>query len=203
MSTISGTVISVEEVTTPIDALEIKFTTTNGVEALARFPLFIVDKDSELQDTITGLKKGDLIEVTREASQKVNKFGKPYENPVGVKLLDKLPAVKAFTPVKGSSGAYKTSNDRPGFDASGPIKGNAITNAVNISIFQENTSLENLKENFITVLELHRYAEIIDVNKYLKSGETEAKETIETISKTETVAKRTPRATKLGGSDLI
>lgn len=153
--TINGTVTSITQITTPFQATQVTYTTTNGKEARAMFGSKFTTGEQAL--ILQNLKAGDLIQVHLKKNEK------GFFNATSLKTLTELPT-KSTTP----SSTHPNTAVKP-YDATGQIKGNAVTNAVQLAIARKGpkTSQSDLQSAFDDVLSLHAYAEKIDILKVI------------------------------------
>ncbi len=156
---INGTVNEVTEVSAPFEATKVGYTTTNGKETTALFGSKYRTK--EIQEVLGNLEAGDLVKVV------LKKNDKGFFNPSTISKLSALPAPKA----SGGGKTFQNTGNKTttAYDSTGPIKGNAITNAVQLAIARHGNKvdLEDLKSAFDEIIELHTYAETKDINTLL------------------------------------
>lgn len=172
--TINGTVNSINQVSTPFDGVKLVYTTVNGKETSALFGTKFTDSKAgeSVKEALSNIEEGSLVQVVL----KKNTAG--FFNPASIKLLDKLPESKTQTNSFNKSGQTRT------FDVTGQIKGNAVTNAVQLAIARKGpkTTLTELKEALNDVLDLHAHAETLNITEHLK-GNSSKKSTRQDVNK--------------------
>lgn len=95
-----------------------------------------------------GVKVGEGWENVYTATKPVP--GQVYQTQTGEQIT-------IAQPQQRQGGQYK----KPSYDPSGQIKGNAVTNAVNMAIAQGDLSVQAIAANVRSVLEVHKAAETI------------------------------------------
>lgn len=128
--------------------------------------------------TFNGLRKNkDVVEgsdvlILYETTQYGNNIVKDGIKPTSVNTSDTTKSTNTGTlsnagPFKIASGSFN--------NTLGQIKGNSVTNAVNLAIRNKasgKVTLENLTEAFDLVLQLHKYAESVDIKEAISAGST-------------------------------
>lgn len=121
----------------------------NGKSSKQAFHQVGLSKNPSLASDISALNAGDNVIFTYSINDK------GFRDFVSIKLDD---GTVQAAPVK-SSPARQTGTKSNSDYATGAIKGNSVTNAVNIAIANGDTSLDSLKSAYELVISLHAYAE--------------------------------------------
>lgn len=144
-------------------AVKLSYTTDKGKESTAHLPVSRVQKSSNLTNLVETAKAGQDI---------ILEFEKTETGGIGnLKTVTKGRLEKAAPTANFSGGKPNTFQQRPYVDNTvGLIKGNAVTNAVQLAIAQKDTSDLNLRKQLQAVLRLHGFAESLDIKKEMLGG---------------------------------
>jgi predicted lactoylglutathione lyase len=119
----------------------------NGTQSNQAFHQVGLSKNAELAADINALEVGDDVIFTYSLNDR------GFRDFKSIKKSDGTIPVEATT--TSTSTKKSVNNDY----TTGAIKGNSVTNAVNIAISNGDTSLEALKSAYDLVIQLHAYAE--------------------------------------------
>lgn len=148
-SSIFGTFETIEMVTTDkYSAVKLMYKNLKGESKHTLIFDKVFTEHPELGGVIDTLKAGDPIEM----SGPKNAAG--YTVVQAIKKIDKLPEAKPFT--FGGKGGFKD-------NTVGQIKGNVVTNAVNLAIARAETDVEGMVRAALDVLQVHKQLEAMDI----------------------------------------
>lgn len=176
-----GTVVRKEKVDSPFAGIKVIYNmSSSGKEAYTLLGTKTLQGNTELSSVIKGLTEGVKIKVDQE--QKGQFF-----NTTGISVVTEFPEAP-----KSSFGGKPFTKASSGYDTAGAIKGNIVSNAVQLAIGRTggNADLDDLRKAADDVLELHRYAEKLDVAGVKDSKVEVTKE-----------VKKTAKAVKLEADD--
>lgn len=143
-------------------AIQLTYVTDKGANSKAYIAVSHVLKSSDLKTLVQTAREGDDIILT---------FSKTPEG-----KIDQLKTVVKGRLEKAPNNSFKAgtftgTKKTPYVDNTvGMIKGNAVTNAVNLAIADQDLTELNLRKNLLKVLNLHGYAESLDIKKEMHGG---------------------------------
>ena len=132
-----------------------------------------------LAEDLKKLKAGDTVIIVQEL---IEKDGKKFNNikrilpegsaiPAGLQTVEDLTQKQIDVAYGGQSNFV--SKKTGGYDVQGAIKGNAVTNGVQIAISQKDTSLANIVKQARIVLEAHKLLDAEPPKKVVVKAEVE------------------------------
>lgn len=134
------------------EATVIEGTTSEGQEFKKNLASTLLEKMPTLAEQVESLDTGDLVKIVSQKKGKYNNIRSIY------KEGDPLFNVTQATVTNISSGGSNTGS-KGGYNPEGQIKGNAITNAVQLAIAQKTLTKEAIVANAMMLLEVHKEIE--------------------------------------------
>ena len=144
-------------------------TTLDGHEFKKNLSHDLLDKVPSLQSAIDDLNEGDLVKIVSEKKGKYNNIRSIFKE--GTKGYE-APSLAAVSNTGGSTGGKSS------YNTEGMIKGNAITNAVQLAIATKKTGKDDIVTLAKMMLEVHKEIESVQMSS-VGSTEVETNSTVD------------------------